>query len=395
MKSLYLYNCEYKFPKIRILETKAEDTQFYSDAKCTLIKQYNCSNSDCNENLDYDFENLTINDGYISFVYNIKENKIIDNSNSKIEIKNNIFYINGNKVDLYNKSDYKNQYGNESNFYNATEYDENRQYDYKVINDVVFVKTYFSYFSYFYKEAEYYFIDGKGNIVKKINGNNADIVLSVNDNNLEVMIDHIDGNTIYLDVYKNPMLIELTHGAMCSLRYNAEKMKDVYYYIDKITYIGDDNFNVEQKIETKMYDEYILEISPFIECYPYTLKSYKYGYKVQGIDNYYADIENGVLKLVDGNGNLISELVKLENISDFILEMLPGARYMKVEDNTKICSVSKDGIYVFMGSNRSLGDRHKDYSHMHVIYYDINTGEKSELIKADAEGHFGDLATCR
>ena len=212
-------------------------------------------------------------------------------------------------------------------------------------------------------------------------------------NNYPINIEKVEGNSIYFDVYKNVYVI--TGGSICRQRYNSELMKDVLYYVDKITYLGNGEFSIDNKVDEMIFEDYMLEKYPFVECYTYTRVSSEYGYKVDGIDNYYVNIENDILKLVDGNGTLINELVTLQNSSDYILEMAPGARYMKVEDNTKICSVNRDGIYVFMGSNRSLGDMHKDYSHMYVIYYNINTGEKSELINADVDGHFGELATCR
>lgn len=288
-------------------------------------------------------------------------------------------------VDFYSKSDYKNKYNSEAKFYSNS-----RTYETKQIDDVIFVKTYIS--DYYANEAEYYFVDSNGNIIKKINGTNPDITLSVNDDNLQVIINRIENNEIYFEVYKNRKIMEATGSSICSLRYDSVKMKDAYYYIDKITYLGNNEFKLDQKVETKMYDDYMLEWMPFIDCSPATMKGNQYGYRVQNIDNYYVGIENDVLKLVDGNGKLITELATLENNLDYNVAMRPGPRYMKVEDNTKICSVSKDGIYVFMGNSY---DMDTDYSHMHVIYYDINTGEKSELIQADAEGHFGDLATCR
>lgn len=198
------------------------------------------------------------------------------------------------------------------------------------------------------------------------------MTFSINDANLQVIINRVENNEIYFDVYKNGKLIEVTDGGLCSLRYNSTKMKDVYYYIDKITYLGNNEFKLDQKVETKTYDDYMLEWRPFIDCGFIGITG--------GPDYSYAFDENDMSMLGDNST---------------IHYIYHGNDYKKVADNTKVCSVGKDGIYLFVVPNWHDPNDYKDYSHMYLKYINKETGEISPLVKGTAEGKFGDLATCR
>ena len=110
-----------------------------------------------------------------------------------VEEKNNMLYVNNNKVDFYSVSDAAKEYDytSEDDFYNRN---SGAGYIYYIIGDVVFVRFSASGDAF---SDELYFVDNNGKIIKKINGENADMILSRNTG----IIDSVEVRRNFLSVY--------------------------------------------------------------------------------------------------------------------------------------------------------------------------------------------------
>lgn len=169
-----------------------------------------------------------------------------------VEIKNNMFYVNNNKVDFYSVSDLRNNYTDESSFYCANGEDDNYEptaFEYKVLDNFVFAKFKPCRAIYAYS---YYLVDENGKIMKKINGQNADIKLSIDHEYINV--EKVEGNSIYLSTKEYSQYVNYT---VCDKITNGQG-NEGYKYIDKITY-NNGEFKVEKAVETITYNEYKTE----------------------------------------------------------------------------------------------------------------------------------------
>lgn len=99
---------------------------------------------------------------------------------------------------------------------------------------------------------------------------------------------------------------------------------------------------------------------------------------------YIVVIDNKILKLIDVNDKLISNLYTFDVDSYKLSEAI-----YKITDD-RLCTVSQDGIYVFI-NNGLKGNDEKLYA----IYYNEKTGEKSDLEMQDVMGSYGKLISCK
>lgn len=161
--------------------------------------------------------------------------------------ENHMLYVNDNKVDFYNESDYKLYITNESEFYYRN--NEFIEYEYEVIDDVVFVKTVVPFVLY---GEEYYFIDATGKIIKKIGGTNSDIEFSVN--SLIQKTELKESNSIYFTINNSDIAFN-SECAICD-RLSKGEQNEIAVYVDRITYLGNGEFKLDKAVETMTYDEY-------------------------------------------------------------------------------------------------------------------------------------------
>lgn len=289
-----------------------------------------------------------------------------DESKINVEVKDNMLYVNGNKVDLYSVSSIKNNYENENEFYCSNVVGKSAQLSTYPMKDIVLVK--FTPCNYEYQYVENYFVDASGKVLKTINGKNADIELSINDTVFGV--EKIDGNQIYLSTTVDRA--KYYGGVVCN-KIKENKGNEIVEYTDKITYENGE-FKLDKAVETKTYNEYFENGNNIDSC---SVKSNN----IEGIDNYkiaYIDVLNR-LKLVKAGERI--DLVTLDKSANYgFIE----SRY--IDSNDIKCNASKNGIYIFLTDNETN-------STTYVIFYDTDTGEKSDLLNV-TNGSADSLITC-
>ena len=255
------------------------DDNSVSINECDLVKKYKCQNSDCKYNGSY--TNFIITDGDIHFTYNASYDKIIDTSgeiniysddNFKIGIVDSkYFYVNGQKIDFYSEiKKIRNNYPSEKEFYEyegsksflPVEYDGVKtellmsvDYNYEVIDDVLFVSVISTYNS---EDKFEFFINKEGKIIKMIGNRDEDIILSGEYN----LLDKVDGNEMYFTVFTDYMLQYSKDIPYCDKK-DKNELDDIATITDKVTY-SNGEFVVDKKIETTTYKE-IGEINK-IDC---------------------------------------------------------------------------------------------------------------------------------
>lgn len=174
-----------------------------------------------------------------------KENVVLN-----VEVKDNLLYVNNNKVDFYSVSAIKGNYANENEFYcsNGVEQSIETKYDLYKMNDVILVKL--TPCNYDYQYVENYFVDANGKVLKKINGANADIELSINDTLFDV--EKVEENTIYLSTTVDRA--KYYGGVVCN-KIKAGNGDEIVEYVDKITYANGE-FKLEKAVSKTTYNEY-------------------------------------------------------------------------------------------------------------------------------------------
>ena len=168
-----------------------------------------------------------------------------------VEVKNNMLYVNNNKVDFYSVSDLVKAYNytSEDDFYNRNSV--SASYSYNIIGDVVFVRFVSAAIAY---DAEYYFVDNNGKIIKKINGENADMILSINTS----IIDSVEVRRNFHSVYfiiKNSDVAMGSEAAICD-RFAKGEENEIAVYVDRIAYLGNGEFKLYKAVETMTYEQY-------------------------------------------------------------------------------------------------------------------------------------------
>ena len=168
-----------------------------------------------------------------------------------VEEKNNMLYVNNNKIDFYSVSDAakKYDYTSEDDFYNRDS--AGAGYIYYIIGDVVFVR--FSASGEAFSD-ELYFVDNNGKIIKKINGENADMILSRNTD----IIDSVEVRRNFLSVYfiiKNSDVAMGSEAAICD-RFAKGEENEIAVYVDRIAYLGNGEFKLYKAVETMTYEQY-------------------------------------------------------------------------------------------------------------------------------------------
>ncbi len=182
----------------------------------------------------------------------------------RVEEKDGMLYVNGNKVDFYSAFENKNFYVKEEDFYicnnvangylaadgniyNGDLYDM----QYVILDDLVYVTISPCY----YMTYTNYFIDREGKIVKSLGGSKVSADINLSGDILysnKIKATKVEGNSIYFTTY-DP--VELYLEYYCSNISGTSKENEIYEYVDKITYVNGE-FNLEKAIETKTYKEY-------------------------------------------------------------------------------------------------------------------------------------------
>lgn len=256
---------------------------------CELVKKYKC----LNENCTYDgVSDILITDGERHFNYNGEYDKIIDTtkeiniySDDKINIgilDSKYFMVNGNKVDFYKYiSEVDDSYDTEDSLYyysgSGTYFPINYNgirsdllmsitYCYQVIDDVVFVSVGGPLSGDLFYD---FLVDKNGNIIKFFNDGKDELSFSTgirrieysrilrNDNSAS---GKINGNELYFRIVPNESSTFLySHWYPCSQDENA-----VAYYVDKLTYLGNNEFKIDNKLDTVTFGNVITKSS--IDC---------------------------------------------------------------------------------------------------------------------------------
>ena len=293
-----------------------------------------------------------------------------DEEGIKVEEKDNILYVNGNKVDFYSKSNIRDKYDNENAFYCSNGVEKRidvKNYETYNMKDVVLVKL--TPCNYDYQYVENYFVDSNGKVLRSVNGENADIELSINDALFDVK--KIEDNQIYLSTTVDRA--KYYNSRVCD-KIKEDKGNEIVEYTDKITYENGE-FRLDKAVETTTYIKYYENGKNGVPC---IVESNN----IEDVENYkrvYIDVLNQ-LKI-----NKTSETVNLTTLDKSTKYSFIESRY--IDSNDTKCNASKDGLYIFLTDNKANPSTY-------VIFYDINTGEKSELLNV-TDGSADSLITCK
>ena len=194
-----------------------------------------------NENSKDDNENST-NDGI-----NSKEED--DTAKMDVTMKDNIVYVNGNKVDMYtlfNKpNSYRINYNNETEFYAHRDGGTDATLEYEIIDDIVFID---------YSPAntlgmELMFADKNGKI-------NYDASEKAGFGGIQFY--NVEGKDIILE-HGRYSLLESTVCDKVALGLGNE----IAITYDKIRYLGNNEFDIEKKYKELTYNEVVSDTNKF------------------------------------------------------------------------------------------------------------------------------------
>lgn len=146
----------------------------------------------------------------------------------KVNVDNNILYVNDKKIDLYKESSSS---LSEEEFYNDIDY------KYELMEDIIYVRVSSNSF------ADSFFIDKDGSVIEKLSNMELSLASDKDDVNMQVSFDisKVEGNSIYIRVKR------LYESAACTDVLN-ENEDAIYSTIDKITYLGNNKFKIEKKV---------------------------------------------------------------------------------------------------------------------------------------------------
>lgn len=167
-----------------------------------------------------------------------------------VQVKDDMFYVNDNKVDLYKEC--SNENISEEEFYNS----EETQYKYEIVGDIVYLEL----------ESQgcldRFFINRNGKIIERLSNMEFSLSTDEEDSNSLVTyeVSKVEGNSIYIKVRR------FYESAACTDVLNNNE-NATYSTIDKITYLDDGTFKIEKGIsDTMTSGQYVLEMGGLDAC---------------------------------------------------------------------------------------------------------------------------------
>ena len=187
---------------------------------------------------------------------NSQKNDNVENENSKddtakmdVTMKDNIVYVNGNKVDMYTlfnkRNSYRINYNNETEFYAHRDGGTDATLEYEIIDDIVFID---------YSPAntlgmELMFADKNGKI-------NYDASEKAGFGGIQFY--NVEGKDIILE-HGRYSLLESTVCDKVALGLGNE----IAITYDKIRYLGNNEFDIEKKYKELTYNEVVSDTNKF------------------------------------------------------------------------------------------------------------------------------------
>ena len=222
----------------------------------------------------------------------------------KVEEKDSLLYINGNKIDIYKivkpyiDSTFTDlEYINKDKFYSEMLSD----YEYNVIDDILVVTLYGSS-----KWKYQFFVDSTGNLIKTI-----DELLSLNMEQYSFV--GISNKTLEYKVYYTTLnYVESQRDSDYCNKLVSKQLDDELYHIDTLTYLGNRVFKYTNNVKSVSFKDDDESYEPCgISTYGSGILSrilinkYPNAIFVNNSYDYIAALSNGELLLLNYNGDIL------------------------------------------------------------------------------------------
>ena len=181
---------------------------------------------------------------------NLKEDASIEEGNPSTDVKNidismkdNVVYVNGNKVDMYTyftkkDANHSEWWNNESDFYMHKDGGVDAYFEYKIIDDIVFIV----YEPANYLGSQMVFVDKNGVI-------NYDVDDAIAFNGIRYS--YVEGNSIIIE---NRTADAHYEGQACNkVSEGLGNEVGITYY--KVKYLGDNKFDIDRKYKELTYND--------------------------------------------------------------------------------------------------------------------------------------------
>ena len=178
-------------------------------------------------------------------------NPSTDGENMDISMKDNVVYVNGNKVDMYNyftkkDANHSEWWNNESDFYMHKDGGVDAYFEYKIIDDIVFIV----YEPANYLGSQMVFVDKNGVI-------NYDVDDAIAFNGIRYS--YVEGNSIIIE---NRTADAHYEGQACNkVSEGLGNEVGITYY--KVKYLGDNKFDIDRKYKELTYNDIVSDKDTF------------------------------------------------------------------------------------------------------------------------------------